>query len=769
MIFETLQKPQTDSLLAPFFKVSAPSFLVALQGVSKRETELLYAFRIPQKEYQALIGGVTFKNGLRKVTRMYNGYEISELKSLDNKVVLAFAYLDGIFTLSRSSFLIENSIRILESDNRLNFKRANQSLFQFASLKGDAGDVYLNYRAIPHLFPEELPGWKSIPMLTDLARAAVLDVNAFDDRITLNGFTLDSIQQDNGLVQFQHQQPVQLDLMRLIPSSAPWVIHYGISDPTKFLNLPQSTTRLLGDEIAVCAMNANEHLVFIKLRDSKLPELGDYLENYSGYEITSVKNSKFFKPLRALLPPDSVRFSTQLDHYLVLAPSESSLKALIDEVEADDTWGRTLGFQQFLEHGLRESNMSFFFKDWVSQSGSQPWWSIIKSTDMSSITWGGIQFSALDDHFYTSINLQKEVSEPTKKKTLTLTHQLPNTIAAAFPVKNHANSKSELILQDSTFRIYQFTTETGVLWTYPLHGKIISLTQIDFLRNGKLQYLIVTPGKLYLIDRLGRDVTGFPRPLPFEPVYAEVVDYDKTRNYRYLMTQKNEVYILDKQGAALEGWAPKRMPTNVNHRPVHYRIGGKDFFLLITDDHQVHFLNRRGDSQVDPIKLRHPIAGDFFIETGTGLSTSYLYSTSKEGQVMKMSLDGKNFSTDNLVRGNQSKFELVRVMNSDQFYYARIDLDKVVIFSSTNQLVFERQNPGSTSLQALIISLSKDRVIFAFYDRDQGLTYLYDQAGTPIGKAFESSVSPVLGTDIKTKRTYLYTFSQTSITTTPLN
>lgn len=756
-------------MLAPFFKVSSPSFLVAIQSISKRETELLYAFRIPQKEYRALIDGMTFKKGLRKINRMYSGYEISEIKSPDNKVVLAFANLDGIFTLSRSSFLIENSIRILEADNRLNFRSANRSLFRFASLKGDAGDVYLNYRAIPHLFPEEFTGWKSIPLFTDLAKAAVLDVNAFDDRITFNGFTLDSLQLNHGLAQFQHQQPVQLDVMRLIPSSAPWVIHYGVSDSKRFLDLPESTTRFLGDEIAVCAINSNEHLVFIKLKNSKTPELGDYLENYSGYEIESIENSRFFKPLRSLLTSDSMRFSTQLDHYLVLAPSESSLKALIDEVEADDTWGRTLGFQQFLEHGLRESNVSFFFRDWIGKSDSQPWWSIIQSTDMNSITWGGIQFSALDDHFYTSINLQKAVTDQTNKQTLTLSHQLPNTIAAAFPVKNHANSKSELILQDSTFRIYQFTTESGVLWTYPLEGKIISLTQIDFLKNGKLQYLIVTPGKLYLIDRLGRDVSGFPKKLSFEPIYSEVVDYDKTRNYRYLMTQKNEVYILDKQGAALEGWSPKRMRATVNHRPVHSRIGGKDFFLLITDDNQIHLLNRRGDSQVDPIKLRHPMSGDFFIETGTGLSTSYLYSTSKEGQVVKISLDGKNFSADNLIRGSQSAFELVRVLNHDQFYYARIDLDKVAIFSSTNQLVFERQNPGSTLLKPLIISLSKDRVIFAFYDREQGLTYLYDQAGTPVGKPFESSVSPVLGTDMKAKRTYLYTFNQTSITTTPLN
>jgi hypothetical protein len=55
---------------------------------------------------------------------------------------------------------------------------------------------------------------------------------------------------------------------------------------------------------------------------------------------------------------------------------------------------------------------------------------------------------------------------------------------------------------------------------------------LDYFKNGKLQYIVTTPSYIYLIDRLGRDVEGFPKKKNLNARFSEVVDYDKSRNYR---------------------------------------------------------------------------------------------------------------------------------------------------------------------------------------------------------------------------------------------
>lgn len=768
-IYESAKAPEVDSLLAPYFKVSAPAFVVAWQQVSKRESGLLYSYQIQNSEYES-ITKTKPAGKLRAVTRKYSGYDIQELKSHDNKTQVSYSYLEGVFVISRSSFLVENAIRVFASEKPIAFKSSNPALFKFASVKSDAGNLYLSYSSLIGTAAEDAIV-STVPVFSDFAQSAVLDVRLLEEGIALNGFTTDSTGRINGLRLFQEQQPVKIDLMRFVPVSADWVVHYGISQVAELLQSTDSlANKYYGNELAFCAAGNGQHLIYIESgKGGSWFDETDFFESYSGYEIVTASR-KPIESLKQFLPADSLHYAVMLENYIVLANEVSSIKNLIDQVEADETWGKSLAFQQFLERGLQESNVSIFFKgqDLDQYLPAGPLKSLF-NPKKSKVTWGSIQFSALDDHFYTSINIDRTATRAQRTTERVLTTSLPNTITAAFPVKNHSNSKSELILQDTTFRIYQFSAEQGLAWSYSLNNKIIGLTQIDFLKNGKLQYLITTTSALYLIDRLGRDVPGFPKKLSFHSKFAEVVDYDKTRNYRYLMTtDTKEAYILDKEGKPLEDWSPKQLKGIVSKQPAHYRIGGRDYFLLLTTDNKIYLLNRKGDTQsAYPITLSHFMAGNYFVETGSTLATSYLYCVSDEGKVSKVALEGR-VTSENLVRGNQSRFELIKA-GSNEFYYTRVDTDKLAVFNKDNQLVFERQNPGSPSLRASAIGISPERTVFSFYDADQNLAYLYDQVGNPIGKPLECSIAPVFGMSLKEKKTFVYSLDQESITVTPLN
>jgi hypothetical protein len=143
---------------------------------------------------------------------------------------------------------------------------------------------------------------------------------------------------------------------------------------------------------------------------------------------------------------------------------------------------------------------------------------------------------------------------------------------------------------------------------------------------------------------------------------------------------------------------------------------------------------------------------------------------SSDGVISKQGFDGKSKSQENLIKGNSSKFYLRKVMGKVDFFYFRIDTDKIAVFNRMNQLLFETQSPGSTTLIPSVVSLPSGKSIFCFFDAEQKLSYLYDQIGNSIvNRPLESTIAPVFGSNAKTKKLYIYTFSDENITTTPLN
>jgi hypothetical protein len=784
LIFETIHRPiVTEKILQPFFRVSSTAFVISLQSIAKNEYELLYSYPLIEKKYTLLLKDTSLSQSKQKiVSRLYNGSEIKEIRNDKNAVIVAFTYFDGVFLLSKSSFLIENAIRTIADKKGINFKIQNKKLFQFASIKSDAGNLYVNFNQLSRSALTNSTLTNSIPLLKRFAKSAVLDVKVDDSFISMNGFTIDSITKKASLAVFQDQRAVKFEMARFIPNSSKASIHYGFSDFQKLAKALGAKNDLesdLADELAVCTIDQEKKkfLLFIKLKDHNLVSLdsGDYFESYAGYEIRSSKSSKLCQTFKDLIPKGNYEYYSVKENFGFFAEDVADLKSLIDAIENDDTWGRSLSFQRFYERGLQESNISLFFKEpSLINEINEKWRSLIDSMHLSTLVWASVQLTSLDNHFYTSVNI--EAAAPAKGKTNKKSRpdrasfRLPNTIALGYTVKSHVSSDEELILQDSTFKIHLFSGTNGILWQYPLDGMIQDVQELDYFKNNKFQYFITTPTSIYIIDRLGHDVQGFPKQYPFTITHSEVVDYDKSKNYRFLLSAGENMYILDKSGAELEGWNPKKLTSKINDAQ-HYRIGGKDYFEIFTEDGSVHFFNRRGDHEAgSPIKLKL-FSGDYFIETGTKLSNTFLYTILSEGIVTKRSLDGKIISQENLVKGNNSKFSLITTKTGkSDFFSIRIDDDKIAVFNKLNQLVFEKQNPGSSKLIPLAVNLSTDRTIFCFYDNEQKFSYLYDQVGNSVlNRPLESSIAPLFGMDTKNKKVFIYSFFEDAVTVTPVN
>ena len=98
-------------------------------------------------------------------------------------------------------------------------------------------------------------------------------------------------------------------------------------------------------------------------------------------------------------------------------------------------------------------------------------------------------------------------------------------------------------------KIYLFSNQGKLYWKKIIDGNIIGkVEQVDLFKNGRLQIAFRTSNRLYILDRNGKNVKPFPIKIPNSKNLTplSVFDYDKNRNYRFLVTQDNNIFMYDK-------------------------------------------------------------------------------------------------------------------------------------------------------------------------------------------------------------------------------
>ena len=176
-------------------------------------------------------------------------------------------------------------------------------------------------------------------------------------------------------------------------------------------------------------------------------------------------------------------------------------------------------------------------------------------------------------------------------------------IRGPFIVRNHVNRTQEVLVQDNANVIHLLSSTGNVLWKRELEGPIMGeVQQVDEFRNGKLQLLFNTEGRIHLIDRNGKDVGGFPVILPGKAsAPISVFDYDGSREYRVLVPTVNATLLnYDLNGKPVQGWVPPRT-TSTCHVPVqHLRLRAKDHLVLVDHGGDVTVLDRKGAPRYSP-------------------------------------------------------------------------------------------------------------------------------------------------------------------------
>jgi hypothetical protein len=374
----------------------------------------------------------------------------------------------------------------------------------------------------------------------------------------------------------------------------------------------------------------------------------------------------------------------------------------------------------------------------------------LDTTQLLGIDKGAIQISHLDAVFYLNSVLQLNATHKlTKEDSYIRTYEFesPLTMSPRI-VKSHVSQEYGLLVQDSLNNLYLLSSELKRQWTTPIDGRITSFVdQIDFYRNGKLQYFFVTSNQMHVVDRLGRKVENFPLPLPKNDMdFADVVDYDNSRRYRYLFTDsKGNLYLTDKDGSLLEGWSPRPTGGKLIATARHYRVLGRDYFIAVQQNGSVHLMNRRGEIvEGFPVSLSTRPGGDYFLNRGRDRKTTHFIVVSEDGHKIQIDLDGKVTRSDVLPRHSaSSRFSLVKTPSEDSFVYLRVDAARLAVIDANGRPLFEMQNTGSDQWQVDILQTDLKEKVFCFYDPQQNFSYFFNEAGRSLlSRPLESDLLP---------------------------
>ncbi len=732
----------------------------------------------------------------KKTERVFNNVTIHEITS--GKKGFSWIEVERLWVGSFSPVLIEDVIRTYQNPKG-NFRSDLGNVYNLHSVKNDGGNLFINL--------SNLAEWLGIfvkedlsPLLADFGSAALLDTKITGDQLVLNGFSARS-EPDMFLTNFEEQSPIPFALRNMISNRALMVTSYGLSQGDQFfrrlqkgrraseINEMQESIRELGEdpsavfgkfsgELAICWLESRKETLqplmivhdrndignwsklFRKIAETKVADTL-FVDHYSGYRIYELPQHPFIHQLFSPLVRDfTAGYYVETGNAICIASDIEELKYFLNDIDQENTWGKSVAQNKFFESTLLEANLSIFVNTprvltMLENSLHPKWTTFLKENSriVETLGMGAIQFSHLSDNFYTNVSWSLKPYKPAeapapRDRFVTV---FDSRITNMTVVNSHVDRSREVLLQDSLHNVSLLSGEGKVLWKLPLDGQIQGdIHQIDYYSNGKLQYLFCTPGKLHIVDRLGKNVEHFPVEIREKNVeFVSVVDYNHNRQYRFLVGSRDgNLWIFDKSGKNLEGWQPRRVEGQLLTAPNHHRLLGRDYMVAIRRDGMVYLMNRRGELLPNfPLDLKTRLAGGYFIDVGRNQSETTFTVVSEDGTKIKFNLQGKAVSREVLVKtALEAKFALVREQEGKSYIITRSEPAQFTVFdANANEIIRSDFIGPRTETRFLLPGAGRNFIVVT--DKTQELSYVYDRTGrllsaVPIESA-EIEIAPV--------------------------
>lgn len=154
-----------------------------------------------------------------------------------------------------------------------------------------------------------------------------------------------------------------------------------------------------------------------------------------------------------------------------------------------------------------------------------------------------------------------------------------------FPVTNYTTGQTNYLYQNSHLSVCLRDENGKDVWGIPFKEALCGRVQsIDYYNNKKIQFLFCAADRMYLLDRLGHWVNGFPVSLG-KPVLLgpDAYDFTGAGGYTVMVLHKdNSLERYNLHGQKPEGWKGIRPQETVKNLPELVETRGKRYWAVRT-------------------------------------------------------------------------------------------------------------------------------------------------------------------------------------------
>ena len=154
-----------------------------------------------------------------------------------------------------------------------------------------------------------------------------------------------------------------------------------------------------------------------------------------------------------------------------------------------------------------------------------------------------------------------------------------------FEVKNSGTGGNNLLEQQSNYYLSFKEMDGKGIWSVPFSGPLCGTVEsIDYYANGKIQFLFASGSKLYLLDRLGRFVSGFPAELGKDVLLGPAAyDFTGAKGYTVMVLHTdNTIGMYNLHGAKPDDWKGISSDEKIISLPELVTVDGTRYWAVRT-------------------------------------------------------------------------------------------------------------------------------------------------------------------------------------------
>lgn len=547
-----------------------------------------------------------------------------------------------------------------------------------------------------------------------------VDLSTGPDHMQLNGVSVSNDSIKNYVNLFRNTNPLTNIISSFAPMHADAILSYTFDDYSIFAKNQQ---RYLDRSTPMDSLfNTVEEIGFIYLNGQKAILLNTYgSENileylssiktgvftYQGNEIFKLGSGDFLKnALYPIIKENTINYCSILENAFVFSENKETLQTIIGNYKNGATFDKTPVYDAARESLASESSILYIsnskgIEDFLQDDFKKELYLDLKKSNLAKYAFG-MQLVADGNFFHINSIIQK-IGKETRARNVSpiFNVQLDNEMATDPQfVVNHQSHKKEIAVQDVANILYLISSKGKILWKKQLEGRIQGrISQVDIYKNGRLQLAFTTDNQLLILDRNGKEV----KPFTFKYQGGNlnplaVFDYDGKKDYRFVVTQGEKVFMYNSKGAIVDGFKYTRAEKPITGVAKHFRIGGKDYLVFKLDDGNLKILNRVGNVRV---KVKEKID---FSENEVYVYKNKFVTTDKKGTLYQIDPYGKitkkNFNL-NKDHGLDATSNSLVLMNDNilNIKGRKIELDLGVYSKPKIFYIYDKIYVGVTDLQ----------------------------------------------------------------------